>query len=123
MIKDIILTNHVQACANINDKGECFYKTIADGVNLFVPVKMKSADKNNKQWITKELKNHVKKKTKALNTYLDAKSFPNWTFYKKISNSVTNAAKITKINFEYKLVDDMHDDMKAFESMSDQLKR
>ena len=56
--------------------------------------------------MTKELENHVKKKTKAWNTYLGAKSFSNWTFY-KIHTSVTNSAKIAKINCEYKLVHDM----------------
>ena len=35
-------------------------------------------------------------------------------FNKKICNSVTNAAKIAKINFEYKLVNDMSDNPKAF---------
>ena len=93
---------------------DCFHKAIADGVNLFVLVKRKSAVKNKKQWMTKELKNLVKKKTKVWNTYLGAKSFYNWTFYKMICNSVTNAVKIPKINFEYKLVDDMRENPKAF---------
>ena len=83
-------------------------------VYLFVLVKRKSAVKNKKQWMTKELKNLVKKKTKVWNTYLSVKSFSNWTFYQKIHNSVTNAVKIAKINFEYKLVDDSHDNPKAF---------
>ena len=39
MIKDVNLINCVQACESINDKWECFHETIADGVNLFVPVK------------------------------------------------------------------------------------
>ena len=62
----------------------------------------------------KELKNLVKKKTKVWNTYLGAKSFSNWTFYMKICNSMPNAVKIAKINFEYKLVDDLRDNPKAF---------
>ena len=49
MIKDENLTNHVQACDNINDKWNCFHKTTADGENHFVPVKMESAVKNKKQ--------------------------------------------------------------------------
>ena len=60
------------------------------------------------------MKNRVNKKPKVWNTYLGAKSFSNWTFYKKIRNSMTNAAKITKINFEYNLVDDLRDNPKAF---------
>ena len=64
--------------------------------------------------MTKELKNLLKKKSKVWNTYLGAKSFSNWTFYKKICNSETNAVKIAKINFEYKLIDDLHDNQKAF---------
>ena len=75
MIKDVNQTNRVQACANINDKWDCFHKTIADGVSLFVPVKRKSAAKIKKQWITKELKNLVKKKTKAWITYFGANHF------------------------------------------------
>ena len=63
--------------------------------------------------MTKELKNLVKKKTKVWNTYFGAKSFSNWTFY-EICKSVTNAVKIANINFEYKLVDDMRDNPKAF---------
>ena len=59
------------------------------------------------------MKNLVKK-TKAWNTYLGAKSFSNWTLYKKICNSVTNAIKISKINFAYKLFDDIHDNPKGF---------
>ena len=39
MFMDVNLTNSVQACDNLNDKWECFHKTIADGVNLIVPVK------------------------------------------------------------------------------------
>ena len=61
--------------------------------------------------MAKELK---KKKTKVWNTYLGAKSFSNWAFYMKINNRVTNVAKIAKINFEYKLVDDMSGNPKAF---------
>ena len=98
----------------INDKWDCFHKTIADGVNLFVPVKRKSDAKNKKQWMTKELKNLAKKKTKVWNTYLGAKSFSNGTFHKKIRNSVTNVIKISKINFEYNFVDDLRDNPKAF---------
>ena len=55
-----------------------------------------------------------KEKTKMWNTYLGAKSFSNLTLYTKICNSVTNAVKIAKINLEYKLVDDMRDNLKAF---------
>ena len=75
MIKDVNLTNRVEDCDNINYKWDCFHKTIVDGINLFVLVKSKSAAKNKKRWITKELTNLVKKKTKTLNTYLGAKSF------------------------------------------------
>ena len=82
MIKDVNLTNRVQACDNINDMWDWFHKAIA---NLFVPVRGKSAANNKKQWMTKELKNHVKKKTKVWNTYLAAKSFSNWTFKKRIA--------------------------------------
>ena len=64
--------------------------------------------------MTKELKNLLKKKSKVWNTYLGAKSFSNWTFYKKTCNSVTNAVKIAKINFEYKLIDDLHDNQNSF---------
>ena len=64
--------------------------------------------------ITRELKNLVKKKTKVLNTYLSVKSFCNLIFYKRIRNSVTNAVKIAKINFEYKLVGYILDNPKAF---------
>ena len=64
--------------------------------------------------ITRELKYLVKKKTKVLNTYLSVKSFCDLIFYKRIRNSVTNAAKIAKINFEYKLVDDMLDNPNEF---------
>ena len=114
MINDINLTNPVQDCDDINDKWDCFHKTIADCENIFVPVKRKSADRNKKQWKTKELKNLAKKKAKELNTYLGTKSFYNWTFYEKIRNSATNAVKVAKINFEYKLVEDMRDNPKAF---------
>ena len=38
-------------------------------------------------------------------------SFSNWTFYKKICNSMTNAFRIAKINFEYKLADGMLDNI------------
>ena len=38
-------------------------------------------------------------------------SFSNWNFYKKIRNSMTNAFKIAKINFEYKLADGMLDNI------------
>ena len=100
------------ACDNINDKWDCFHKTIEDGANLFVPVKRKSAAKNKIQWMTKELKNIVKKKTKAWNIYFGAKLFSNWTLY-KICNSVTNAVTIAGINVEYKLVDDMRDEGKC----------
>ena len=64
--------------------------------------------------MTKELKNLVKKKTKVWNIYLGAKSFSHRTFHKKICNSVTNAVKIAKINYEYKLVDYIHDNPKDF---------
>ena len=107
------LTIRVQACDNINDKWDSFHKAIANGAHLFVPVKRKSAANNKKQWMTKELKNHVKKNTKVWNTYLGAKSFSNWTFYEKIRNCVTNAFKIARINFQYKLVDDMRNNPKA----------
>ena len=75
IINDINLTNRVQACDNINDKWDCFRKTIADGVNHFFPAKRKSAVKDKKQWMTNELKNLVKKKTKSWNTNLGAKYF------------------------------------------------
>ena len=114
MIKDGKLTNRAQVCDNINDKWDCFHKTIADGVNLFVQIKRKSSAKNKRQWMTKELKNLVKKKTKSWHTYLGAKSFSNWTFYKKFRNRVTNAVKVAKTTFEHKLVDDMRDNPKAF---------
>ena len=123
MINKINQTNHVQACDSINDKWDCFLKSIEDGVNLSVAVERKSAAKDKKQWMTKELKNLVKKKTKVWNTYLGAKSSSKWTICKKILNSVTNVAKLARINFEYKLVDDMRDNLKAFGNMSDQLKR
>ena len=64
--------------------------------------------------ITRELKNLVKKKTKVWNTYLSVKSFCNLIFYKRIRNCVANDVKIAKINFEYKLVDDMLDNPNAF---------
>ena len=64
--------------------------------------------------VTKELKNLVNKKTKVWNTYLGAKSFSNWTFYEKIRNSVINAVIIAMISIEYRLVDDMSDNLKAF---------
>ena len=64
--------------------------------------------------ITRELKNLVRKKTKVLNTYLSVKSFCDLIFYKRIRNKVTNAVKIAKINFEYKLVDDMLYNPNAF---------
>ena len=64
--------------------------------------------------MTKELKKLAKKKTKVWSTCLGAKSFSNWTLYKKICNSVANAVKIAKTNFEYKLVDDLRDNPKAF---------
>ena len=57
--------------------------------------------------MTKELKNIAKKKSKVWNTYLGVKSFSNWTFYKKTHNK-------QKINFEYKLVDNMRDNLKSF---------
>ena len=114
MINYINLASRVQDCDDINDKWDCFHKTIADGVNLFVPEKKKSAARNKKQWKTNELKNLLKKKTKVWNTYLGAKSFPNWTFYEKIRNSATNVDKIARTKFEYKLVDDMLDNPKAF---------
>ena len=46
MMKDVNLTNCVQDCDNINDKWDCFHRTIADGLNLIVPVKRKFAVKN-----------------------------------------------------------------------------
>ena len=64
--------------------------------------------------ITRELKNLAKKKTKVLNTYWSVKSFCNLIFHRRIRNSVTNAVKIAKIIFEYKLVDDMLDNPNAF---------
>ena len=48
IIKDANLTNCVQACDTINDKWDCFHKTIADDINIFVPVKRKSSIKNKK---------------------------------------------------------------------------
>ena len=42
MTKNVKLTSRVQSCDNISDKWVCFHKTIADGVNLFDPVKGKS---------------------------------------------------------------------------------
>ena len=53
--------------------------------------------------MTKELKNLVKKKTKVWNTYLGAKSFSNWNFYRKIRNSVTNAVKIARLTLNTNL--------------------
>ena len=88
---------------------DCFHKTIADGVYLFVPVKSTSAVGNRKQWMTRELKNLVKKKTKAWNTSVCVESFSNWASYDKIHNSVKDAVKIAKINIDYKLVHDMGD--------------
>ena len=77
-------------------------------------MKRESGFKNKKQWMTKELKNLVEKKSNVWNTYLGAKSFSNWTLYERICTSVTNAVKIAKINFKYKLVNDMCDIPKAF---------
>ena len=77
IIKDVNQTNRVQACDNINDKWDCFHKTIQDGANVSVTVKRKSAAKNRKQWMTKQLKNLVGKKTVGWNNYLGAKSFSN----------------------------------------------
>ena len=62
----------------------------------------------------KRIEEPCKEKTKLWNTYLGAKSFSYWTFYKKIRNSVTNAVKIANINIEYKLVNDLRDNPKAF---------
>ena len=63
-IKDVYQTNRVQAYDIINDKWECFRKTIANVAYLSVPVNRKSAVKNKKQWMKKELKNLVEKKLK-----------------------------------------------------------
>ena len=64
----------------------------------------KSAAKDKKQWMSKELTNLATKKNKAWNIYLGVKSFSNWTFYEKICHSMTNVVKIAKINFKYRLV-------------------
>ena len=110
----------VQACDNINDQWDCFHKTFADGENLFVPVSRKYAVENKKQWMTKEFKNLAKKKkTMAWNTYLGAKSFSNWTFYKKIRNSVTNAVKSQRLTLNTNLSMTCLTIRKPFATMSD----
>ena len=62
----------------------------------------------------KRIEEHCKEKNYGMEYLLGAKPFSNWTFYKKICNSVTNAVKIARINFEYKLIDDLRDNPKAF---------
>ena len=47
-----------------------------------------------------ELFRGIPLKNLAFFTYLGARSYSNWTFYKKICNSVTNVAKVAKINLE-----------------------